>query len=193
MWFNLLQVIIPDVASSFDSPSFNALHPLSTAAFSCSMAVNALVTFFIVGRIWYLSRDIVKFNPDRTSRPFTAIMNMLLESGITILVAQLIWLVLFQLESLGYAVVSGAFTQIYGFTPTIILIRVALGKSQEGTKPNTVMTKSIAFNHSVNAQNRSGTHSDSYSSGFGVPVSVTGGDISERVASSTAIEKEVTV
>ncbi|KAF8991955.1 hypothetical protein BDQ17DRAFT_1432753 [Cyathus striatus] len=111
-------------------------------SYSSSLAVNALVTGLIVSRIWFLTSQITALSPHASNRPYNVVIAMLLESGALVLLAQICWLVLYIHSNNGYDIVSGAISQIYGFTPTILLIRVALGTSYDS---ETKLSASIAF------------------------------------------------
>ncbi|KAF8960645.1 hypothetical protein BDZ97DRAFT_1922021 [Flammula alnicola] len=116
---------------------------ITTANFALSMAVNGITTIIIIARIWLASRRIKKLSNDSVSdSAYNVVMAILFDSGLTIFLAQLCALVLYRTQSAGYNVITGVVAQIYAFTPTIILIRVATGSSYES---DTKMSQSIAF------------------------------------------------
>ncbi|KAF8999653.1 hypothetical protein BDQ17DRAFT_1328182 [Cyathus striatus] len=131
-------IIIPNI----DPDNFIAEPDLAMFSYSSSLAVNALVTGLIVSRIWFLTSQITALSPHASNRPYNVIIAMLLESGALVLLAQICWLVLYIHSNNGYDIVSGAISQIYGFTPAILLIRVALGTSYDS---ETKLSTSIAF------------------------------------------------
>jgi len=115
---------------------------LGTSAFTISLAVNVMVMTLIVSKIWLISNGIPKAQRHGDDT-YTVIIAMLLESGVAVMVAQLLWLVLFRVDNEGgYNVVAGAVTQTYGITAVILMIRVALGASYDST---TRMGTSIVF------------------------------------------------
>ncbi|KIJ30119.1 hypothetical protein M422DRAFT_120827, partial [Sphaerobolus stellatus SS14] len=104
---------------------------LGTAGFSISLAVNALVTMMLVGRIWMFmrqSRDVLAPGHSTYLHP---IISMLIESGVFILAAQMCWVIFFKLQTPPWYLIGGPITMIYGITPTLVTARVALGKTYE--------------------------------------------------------------
>ncbi|TFK37373.1 hypothetical protein BDQ12DRAFT_724214 [Crucibulum laeve] len=132
-------VIIP-----FSEPDLlgQLIDPMSLFAYTTSMAVNTIVLILIVSRIWILSRQFAKIHGTPMDSTYTVIIAMLLESGLTIFLAQLCFVVLYAISSPGFNVIQGLIIQIYGFTPTILLIRVAIGASYDS---QTMMSAPIVF------------------------------------------------
>lgn len=60
-----------------------------------------------------MSRRFSKNGLDLGDGAYTIVIAMLLESGVTIFLAQVMYLVLYNIGSLGFNVISGAVTQIY--------------------------------------------------------------------------------
>ena len=86
--------------------------------FAISMVVNAVVTIMIVLRIWTLSNRLnVILGSTRESSsnnsPYKIVISMLLESGLTIFIAQLVLLALYVTISPGYNVIVGIVTQLF--------------------------------------------------------------------------------
>ncbi|KIJ46269.1 hypothetical protein M422DRAFT_46272 [Sphaerobolus stellatus SS14] len=107
--------------------------------FAVSLVVDVYVTSFILGKIRKISKEFEELNLD-PDRPHTIIMAMFLESGLVMVIPQLIWLVLFILHNVGYEVASNPITQIYAITPTILMIRIALGVAYDAeTMLGTIM------------------------------------------------------
>ncbi|KIJ40078.1 hypothetical protein M422DRAFT_257146 [Sphaerobolus stellatus SS14] len=122
--------VVSGLIFNFNDGLISVIQALGELGFASSLAVNVSVTALIVGRIWKLSKEFEEINqsPDR---PYNIIIAMVLESGLVVAVAQLIWLVLFTLHDIGYPVISGAITELYAITPTILMIRVALGTAYD--------------------------------------------------------------
>ncbi|KAF8960643.1 hypothetical protein BDZ97DRAFT_1295927 [Flammula alnicola] len=115
------------------SKVINEVLNITTANFALSMAVNGIVTTMIITRIWTLSKRI-----NLVDATYNIVVAMFFESGLTIFLSQLCALVLYEKQSSGYNVITGVVAQVYGFTPTIILIRIVLGTSYDSeTKINT--------------------------------------------------------
>jgi hypothetical protein len=88
--------------------------PLGVTSMGLSLAVNALVSGLMVSRIWHVYRrtsgcttaNIVK-------SPLAWIVSALLESAVALFIAQLIYMVLYQLGHPAFALVAGPVTIIY--------------------------------------------------------------------------------
>ena len=97
------------------SPAPRALVPLGLAAFCLPLGTNVIVTTLIAGRIWYLSpckaRKIrsVKF-PTGIGR---AAIDIVIESGMLYLAAQLIFVILFAIRHPAQSIASVIAVQIY--------------------------------------------------------------------------------
>ena len=76
------------------------------------MVTNALITLLTVYHIWKISTEIEEVNPG-ASRPYRLIIAILLESGLTLFIAQLLLLVLWSTGSVGFPIVGGVITQLY--------------------------------------------------------------------------------
>jgi len=140
--YNFLVTIIPasialisfgcelGTAALLASPNAQNMLPkivnLGTGGFTASLVCNVVIMSLISTKIWAISRDV----PNRSRSSLKTLLAIVLESGLIIAVAQLLWLVLFRVDNdAGYNVVAGAITQVYGITPTILAIRVAIGAS----------------------------------------------------------------
>jgi hypothetical protein len=135
-----------------------SLVPLGLAAFTLPLGTNLIVTSLIAGRIWYLSpRQARNMNsaqfPTRTGR---AAIDIVIESGMLYLAVQIVFVILFAIRHPAQGIVGVIAVQIYvriphplrprirckldtaqitqGIAPTLILIRVALGMSNEQTR-----------------------------------------------------------
>ncbi|PPQ73045.1 hypothetical protein CVT26_014663 [Gymnopilus dilepis] len=143
-WCNLLNVILPN---TIDLSSIIS-QKLANAAYATSLSVNALVTVIIVTRIWITSSSLLQEDSRLDRGPYAIIISMLLESGIFLFIAQLVWLILYVTNVIGYTIIAGVVTQIYAITPTIIFIRVAFGASYNSDME---VSGSIAFAFRANA------------------------------------------
>ncbi|KAJ6632230.1 hypothetical protein B0H10DRAFT_1771350 [Mycena sp. CBHHK59/15] len=110
-----------------------AVVPLGTAGYAMSLCLNLMVSALIVGRIWYLSR---RSQREGITDPDSAIqkaMGIVVESGLLFLAAQFVFVVLFAIAHPAQATVEPVATQIYGISPTLIIVRVGMGASYEQT------------------------------------------------------------
>ena len=127
-----------------------SLVPLGMAGYILPLCANVMVTALISLRIWYLSprkRDDINSARIPTGSGLAAI-NIVVESGVLYLVAQITYVVLFTIEHPAEAIAALLAVQIYvgvchlkgkssetdnviaqGIAPTLIIIRVALGLS----------------------------------------------------------------
>ncbi|KIJ48203.1 hypothetical protein M422DRAFT_28468 [Sphaerobolus stellatus SS14] len=121
--------------------------PLGTAGFSISLAVNAIVTMILVGRIWMLmrqSRDVLTTGHSTYLHP---IMLLLIESGVFTLAGQMCWVIFFKLQTPPWFIIGGPLTMIYGITPTLLAARVALGKTYETRVEGASASTQMGFKH----------------------------------------------
>ncbi|KAJ3901829.1 hypothetical protein F5879DRAFT_786891, partial [Lentinula edodes] len=107
-----------------------AIVPIGTAAFSMSLCLNFIVSALIVGRIWYITGLNREIKTDSAIRRASAII---IESGLLFLAAQLVFVVLFAIKHPAQAIVEPIATQIYGISPTLIIVRVGMGSTFEPT------------------------------------------------------------
>lgn len=87
--------------------------PLGLASFSISAGVNTLVTGLLVLKIVKTHQDITKDVPCGSTHSLLPLAAILVESGIVIFFAQVIWTIFFGLHSTGFIVVSGSLTMLY--------------------------------------------------------------------------------
>ena len=95
-----------------DSPPINWFYPLGTAAFSVSIAVNAIVAILLACKIFMNHHDSQK-NLKETVNPIRYILSVFNESGMLMLGCQIIWLVLFRLNEPAFFLVRGPIVMIY--------------------------------------------------------------------------------
>ncbi|KAK0499561.1 hypothetical protein EDD18DRAFT_1151691 [Armillaria luteobubalina] len=129
-------------ATSHQAPA--AIVPLGTSGFALSLGCNFLLTALIVGRIWYMDRQMNRAMPDKDSSLPKA-MSIMIESGTLVLVVQLILLVLFAIRHPAQAIMVPAATQIYGIAPTMIIVRSGLGTTFEPTAPEQSSIRFMSF------------------------------------------------
>ncbi|KIJ28814.1 hypothetical protein M422DRAFT_269865 [Sphaerobolus stellatus SS14] len=125
-------VVIPNAFPAENIPwtAFFALGPFS---FAGSMITNAVITILTVYRIWKVAKELEEAMVNK-GKPYRLIVAILLESGLILLLIQTIWLILWEVgNEVGFPVVSGAITQIYGFIPTVLLCRAVMGATYERT------------------------------------------------------------
>ena len=89
--------------------------PLSTAAFSASIAVNAIVAILLAVKIFELQQIARKSLTVQKKKvhPIRAFISILNDSGMLMLGCQIIWLALFRLNNIGYVLVRGPIVMIY--------------------------------------------------------------------------------
>ncbi|KAF8881457.1 hypothetical protein BD779DRAFT_1011679 [Infundibulicybe gibba] len=119
------------------------LRSTGTATNSISLAVNALTTFLIVVKIFLTSREVRSALGSNSHQSLRIATAMLIESGLLVLAFQLVFVVLYNQPA--FSVISGATTQIYGITPTLLNIRVIMGSAYDRT---TEKTRTLRFAHS---------------------------------------------
>ncbi|KAJ6632219.1 hypothetical protein B0H10DRAFT_1865550 [Mycena sp. CBHHK59/15] len=110
-----------------------AIVPVGTAGFSMSLCLNFIVSALIVGRIWYISRTNRLQGVSHSDGSIQRAIGIIIESGLLFLVAQFVFVVLFSISHPAQAVVEPVATQIYGISPTLIIVRVGMGASYEQT------------------------------------------------------------
>lgn len=121
--------------------------PLGAASFSVSALVNSVVTALLVLKLVVAHREVNQDGQLGSTQSLLPVIAVLAESGIFTVVAQIIWTVLFGLQNTGFNSVDGSITMIYvsavqllryvrltnwvpqGITPTIIIVRVTMGKA----------------------------------------------------------------
>ena len=95
---------------AIDRPSW--FTPIGTLSFSLSLAVNAILSGLLVFKIAKTALAL----GDSRGRGMTdmrPIISMLVESGLIFFMAQLVWVVCFTVESVGFYLVGGPITMIY--------------------------------------------------------------------------------
>jgi hypothetical protein len=129
-------------------------NPIGILAFSLSLAVNTIFTGLLVFKIAKSSMAL-RHTHTRGIQDFTPLITMLIESGLIFFMAQLVWVVCFNLESSAFDLISGPLTIIYvraylriyffrsffycvfyikGIIPTTIVVRVAMAGTANKTR-----------------------------------------------------------
>ncbi|KAJ7473975.1 hypothetical protein FB451DRAFT_1035091, partial [Mycena latifolia] len=110
-----------------------AIVPVGDAAFAMSLILNFMTSSLIVGRIWYMSRENRMQGIPHSKTSIQRALEIVIESGLLFLAAQFVFVVLFAMAHPAQAVVEPVATQIYGISPTLIIVRVGMGASYEQT------------------------------------------------------------
>jgi hypothetical protein len=87
-----------------------ALVPIGDADFALSLIVNFMVSSFIVGRIWWMTRE---SSISHSSTSIQKAMGIVIESGLLFLAIQFVFVILFAIAHPAQAVVEPIATQIY--------------------------------------------------------------------------------
>ncbi|KAJ7654241.1 hypothetical protein B0H17DRAFT_1214450 [Mycena rosella] len=119
-----------------------ALVPVGTAGFALSLCLNFIVSALIVGRIWQISRQNRMQGISLTDSTIQRAIGIIVESGLLFLAAQFVFVVLFAIKHPAQAILEPVATQIYGISPTLIVVRVGLGASFD---PTSVPGSSLRF------------------------------------------------
>jgi hypothetical protein len=86
--------------------------PIGTLSFSLSLAVNAIFSGLLVFKIAKASQAL-RQTQTRGIRDFTPLISMLIESGVVFFIVQLVYVVCFSIESVGFDLISGPVTIVY--------------------------------------------------------------------------------
>ena len=90
--------------------------PMGVASFSLSLTVNTIVTGLLVLKLVLLHREIRHSLPDSSTHKgydLLPVISVLIESGMFTFIGQLVWVVLFRLQSPGFNAVGSPITMIY--------------------------------------------------------------------------------
>ncbi|KDQ57482.1 hypothetical protein JAAARDRAFT_207019 [Jaapia argillacea MUCL 33604] len=121
-------------------PLSNELNTLTVVWIIVSIITNIFVTALIVARIWIISREVCGALGKKRFCLYQSTVAMIVESGAiysttlcVYLVMHLIWPSSFEMIAMGVA------NQIVGIVPTLIIVRVALGRTiQDPSTSNNV-------------------------------------------------------
>lgn len=92
------------------------LHPTGLAAFTLSLITNSMVTGLIIVKLWRIMgglRSVIPEGYHRNDRTYKAVIALLIETGLAIFVAQLLYVVFFETRYVFYVLFSSAITQVY--------------------------------------------------------------------------------
>jgi len=142
-------LVQPDPSSRTPGASSGWFFSVSTAAFSASLGVNAIVAILLAVKIFEFQR-VAKETltvQKKTVHPIRSYISIFNDSGMLMLGCQIIWLTFFRLNSVGFVLIKGPIVMIYGLTPTLIYQRVKLPTAQTSSKekPRNDRSTSVRF------------------------------------------------
>ncbi|KAJ7190398.1 hypothetical protein GGX14DRAFT_546889 [Mycena pura] len=115
-----------------------------------SVLTNIVLVVLTAGRILWIARTARQTLPPDVTKRYYTISSMIVESGALLCSVAVLYLVLTYTEKMSTRIMCAALSQIAGIAPTIISVRVGLGRSVEG--PNSSIAP-LEFNttarHSV--------------------------------------------
>ncbi|KAJ7605362.1 hypothetical protein DFH06DRAFT_1252927 [Mycena polygramma] len=120
-----------------------AIVPVGTAGFSISLCLNLIVSTLIVARIWHVSHQNRLHGISHAVSSVQRAIGIIVESGLLFLAAQFVFVVLFAIAHPAQAILVPIATQIYGISPTLIIVRVGMGSSYE--QPTTEPISGLRF------------------------------------------------
>jgi len=101
--------------------------------FILSLSMNLFVPTLVAGRLWWIIRRIRGPNGALTRRKGRNAMAIILESGLIYSVVVSVHMVYFHTSNPMDEVIYGALGQIVGIVPTLIIVRVGFGVSQNAS------------------------------------------------------------
>ncbi|KAF7376741.1 Zn(2)-C6 fungal-type domain-containing protein [Mycena sanguinolenta] len=107
--------------------------------FILSLTTNLLVPTLVAGRLWWIIRRIRGPSGAATRRKGRNAMVIILESGLIYSAVVSIHMVYFHYSNPTDEVIFGALGQIVGIVPTLIIVRVGLGVSQNRSADTTMV------------------------------------------------------
>ncbi|KAJ6616636.1 hypothetical protein B0H10DRAFT_2036366 [Mycena sp. CBHHK59/15] len=107
--------------------------------FILSLTVNLFVPTVVAGRLWWVVRTIRGSYGAATRRKGQKAMVIILESGLIYSVFVSIHMVFFHYQNPADTIVYAALGQIVGMVPTLIIVRVGLGVSENGSECATMV------------------------------------------------------
>ncbi|KAF7295716.1 hypothetical protein MIND_01112100 [Mycena indigotica] len=125
--------------------------PVGDAAFAMSLILNFTVSSLIVSRIYYITRENRRHGITYTDTAIQRAIGIIVEAGLLFLLVQFVFVVLFAIAHPAQAILVPIATQVYGISPTMIIVRVGLGSHL----PQTTARGESAVNtlHFIGAQN----------------------------------------
>ncbi|KAF9030271.1 hypothetical protein BJ165DRAFT_1535726 [Panaeolus papilionaceus] len=97
--------------------------------FAVELSLNILLTLLLVVRLWHMSRRVGKVLGKKHGKVYAGVARMIVESSLPYALVSLVLLVLFVKKNLGANVVIPLYVQIQCMTPTLIILRVCLGRA----------------------------------------------------------------
>ncbi|TBU25893.1 hypothetical protein BD311DRAFT_726926 [Dichomitus squalens] len=138
-------VVTQTPTSSTPDPS---LVPLDIAGYALPLCTNAMATGLIAYRIWSMSvLNDGQATLQSSARLAKNAMTIIVESGLLYLVTQLVFVVLNGTGNTSEAILVAMAVQIYGISPTLIIIRVGLGIAVESSGADVNTPIIWAVNH----------------------------------------------
>lgn len=142
-------LIEPNASDRIPNASTSWSFSISTAAFSASLGVNAIVATLLAVKIYEVQR-IAKESytvQKRTVHPIRRLISIFNDSGMLMLGCQIMWLTFFRLNSVGFVLIKGPIVMIYGLTPTLIYQRPQLPMVHTSSKekPKNDRSTSVRF------------------------------------------------
>ncbi|KAF7358521.1 hypothetical protein MVEN_00903000 [Mycena venus] len=119
-----------------------AIVPVGTAGFSLSLCLNFIVSALIIGRVMHISRQNRRNGVSHSDTAIQRAIGIVIEAGLLFLTAQFVFVVLFAIAHPAQAILVPIATQVYGISPTLIIVRVSAGSSYQ---PTSVPSSSLRF------------------------------------------------
>ncbi|KAF7288997.1 Zn(2)-C6 fungal-type domain-containing protein [Mycena indigotica] len=110
--------------------------------FILSLTTNLLVPALVAGRLWWVLRRIRGIASEQTRKQGRKAMVILLESGLIYSLVVSIHMIYFHYDNPMDQVVYAALAQLVGIVPTLIIVRVGRGVSQDCNDNTTTMVGS---------------------------------------------------
>ncbi|KAJ7671200.1 hypothetical protein B0H17DRAFT_1085229 [Mycena rosella] len=107
--------------------------------FILSLSMNLFVPILVAGRLWWVIRRIRGPSGQATRRKGRNAMIIILESGLIYSVFVSIHMAFFHFGDPRDEIIYGALGQIVGIVPTLIIVRVGLGVSENGSRDGTMV------------------------------------------------------
>ncbi|KAF8649367.1 hypothetical protein AX16_005809 [Volvariella volvacea WC 439] len=174
VWLAFLGVVIVTMYFLLQSSSLIApesLLPLGTAAFALPLVFNVLVSFLVVGRLWYFgqrqktsstSREAFASLHQSLQRHLHNAMLITIEAGLLYFLVQAVLTGLYVSGHPAQLMWSHITAQIYGIAPTLIFVRVGLGHSIQlaGAESDQHLSESVRSvrHHPGHTRNPSSQH-----------------------------------
>ncbi|KAJ6458055.1 hypothetical protein C8R47DRAFT_1163721 [Mycena vitilis] len=112
-------------------------HPFQTLPYMMGTTTNLVLTILTAGRIWWIRRDTLRIGPTPNSwiqHRSSRVITMILESGALYCAAGILLISSYPL-GLPFLVIQAASMHLVNIAPTIIIIRVGLGKHTQHANP----------------------------------------------------------